>query len=161
MDRQIPHIAANLHLLCMRCFKEEQSDTMLSKCSGCKRVSYCGTGNLFIIIAFTFVTNSFSVSKCAYLFYFICFSFTDNVQADWRQHKEICKALVATEKDPSLKMALNFSLGDEPSTHIDYLSNVGEANTSNELGYLTRFLKRNLTTAEKNLIAFQPRCIAW
>ncbi|KAF9022153.1 hypothetical protein BDZ89DRAFT_1070891 [Hymenopellis radicata] len=40
----VPPIIANQHVICMKCFKEDGTDTKLSKCTRCKRVSYCGSG---------------------------------------------------------------------------------------------------------------------
>ncbi|KAK0451217.1 uncharacterized protein EV420DRAFT_1274421 [Desarmillaria tabescens] len=130
MMNRIPPLTANYCQACYSCFKTEGPNTKISRCTRCKRVSYCGT---------------------------------DCQKKDWRQHKAICKALDAVEKSALAISTLTFSLADAPSTDIDYLNMLGDQIVKNEISQIMLpFSKegRPLNTAEQNLLAFQPRCMA-
>jgi splicing suppressor protein 51 len=42
MGARIPSLSANLGQACYTCFREENDGVTLSRCSACKRISYCG-----------------------------------------------------------------------------------------------------------------------
>ncbi|KAG7443809.1 uncharacterized protein BT62DRAFT_901802 [Guyanagaster necrorhizus] len=129
MDR-VPPLTANYSQACYACLKTEGPNTKMSRCTRCKRVSYCGT---------------------------------DCQKNDWPKHKAICKALDAVEKNPLAVMTLTSSLADAPSTDINFLNTLGDQIVQNEISQIMQpFRKegRPLNTAEQNLLAFQPRCMA-
>ncbi|EEB88291.1 hypothetical protein MPER_13953, partial [Moniliophthora perniciosa FA553] len=78
--------------------------------------------------------------------------------ADWKHHKAICKAIVAVEKDPGAKATLLFSLSDKANSDINVMNEIAQATGGNELNLIT-VQKRDLTTPERNLMGWQPRCM--
>ncbi|KAK0184854.1 hypothetical protein F5146DRAFT_938103 [Armillaria mellea] len=130
MMNRVPPLTANYSQACYGCFKTEGPNIKISRCARCKRVSYCGT---------------------------------DCQKKDWPQHKAICKALDVVEKSPLAASTLTFSLADAPSTDIDFLNMLGDQLVQNEISQIMmpfRKERRPLNTAEQNLLAFQPRCMA-
>ncbi|KAJ7190580.1 hypothetical protein GGX14DRAFT_507204 [Mycena pura] len=80
---------------------------------------------------------------------------------DWKTHKPMCKALSAIEKNnPIAAAALLFSLSPHPTTELNVLHNMGESHASNISSFCQRSLGRNLTIPERNLVGWEPRCMA-
>ncbi|KAJ7660619.1 hypothetical protein B0H14DRAFT_3077508 [Mycena olivaceomarginata] len=72
-------LQAMIGLACHKCYKEE--DVELSRCGGCRRISYCGT-------------------ECQNVRFQLRISHSESVdQADWKRHKPMCKALTSLEKN--------------------------------------------------------------
>ncbi|KAJ6554867.1 hypothetical protein B0H19DRAFT_1154664 [Mycena capillaripes] len=78
---------------------------------------------------------------------------------DWKMHKPMCKALSGIEKTPIAAAALFFSLPQEPTTDLNYLHNQTEAHGSKMMGFCVRAFNREATVPERNLIAWEPRCM--
>ncbi|KAK6971954.1 MYND-type domain-containing protein [Favolaschia claudopus] len=78
---------------------------------------------------------------------------------DWKNHKPMCKALSSIEKEPMAMATLFFSLPSEPTTDLNVLKNMTEAYGSNILNFCHRSLNRKATTAEFNLVGWEPRCM--
>ncbi|KAK6988684.1 MYND-type domain-containing protein [Favolaschia claudopus] len=78
---------------------------------------------------------------------------------DWKNHKPMCKALSSIEKEPMAMATLFFSLPSEPTTDLNVLKNTTEAYGSNILNLCHRSLNRKATTAEFNLVGWEPRCM--
>ncbi|KAF7298719.1 hypothetical protein MIND_00819400 [Mycena indigotica] len=80
--------------------------------------------------------------------------------ADWKTHKAFCKATKALENDRGAAMTLLFPLADAPSTNLDYLHNASEAHAANVQGFVQRSMGRELSVPERNLVGWEPRCMA-
>ncbi|KAJ7101498.1 hypothetical protein B0H15DRAFT_413126 [Mycena belliarum] len=80
-------------------------------------------------------------------------------KTDWKMHRPMCKALSAIENNPLAAATLFFSLPNEPTTDLNFLHNQTEAHGSNILNMCQLSLKRKATTAEQNLVAWEPRCM--
>ncbi|KAF8060173.1 hypothetical protein FPV67DRAFT_333871 [Lyophyllum atratum] len=83
----------------------------------------------------------------------------DCQQANWKDHKGICKALHSLENDPTMKTFLLFSLSDAPASDLYDLDTIIDTMANNQLRYVARVLNRSLTIPERNLIGWEPRCM--
>lgn len=83
------------------------------------------------------------------------------LQANWNQHKALCKALDKMENNAAYRATLRLSFSEAPTTDTGFVNMIAEENCQNQLSILGNLLKRKVTTLEQNLIAFDPRCIAW
>ncbi|KAF7364463.1 Zinc finger mynd domain-containing protein 17 [Mycena sanguinolenta] len=75
-------------LACRKCRKDE--DVELSRCGGCRRISYCGTVTV--------------IAECQ--------------SADWERHKPMCKALTALEKNSAAAARLVSLLPKQPLSDL-------------------------------------------
>lgn len=81
-------------------------------------------------------------------------------KAHWKSdHKEMCNALRSLENDTIVRMALLSALSNEHSSDPDVLNATIGAMVNKQIAHLVRLLDRNLTTEERNLLAWEPRCI--
>ncbi|KAF9468454.1 hypothetical protein BDZ94DRAFT_1246823 [Collybia nuda] len=78
---------------------------------------------------------------------------------NWGLHKKICKALNITEKNPMSRLASIFSLADAPVSNLYDLNAIIETSVQNDLRALQGNIGRHLTVPERNLIAWEPRCM--
>ncbi|GLB44346.1 putative zinc finger mynd domain-containing protein 17 [Lyophyllum shimeji] len=81
-------------------------------------------------------------------------------QANWKEHKGICKAFQKLENEPVLRMSLLFALVDEPTTDFYSLDTIIATMVANQERYLEQVLNRRLTIPERNLLGWEPRCLA-
>ncbi|KAF4611827.1 hypothetical protein D9613_004022 [Agrocybe pediades] len=85
--------------------------------------------------------------------------------ANWPKHKPLCKAFKAVEATQGTHMLAPFLFLDEDEDtlvvkDIPKLNEAIERVSSLLIDGLTAELKRPLTTVEKNLIGWEPRCLA-
>ncbi|KII94491.1 hypothetical protein PLICRDRAFT_127491 [Plicaturopsis crispa FD-325 SS-3] len=85
---------------------------------------------------------------------------TDCQKNDWRTHKGFCKAYADLERDTLFRTTSSFSRPTEPSDHYDSLHNHTEAQAQNKQRLLEQRLRRQLTVPERNLVGWEPRCVA-
>ncbi|KAJ7607994.1 hypothetical protein DFH06DRAFT_1249125, partial [Mycena polygramma] len=78
---------------------------------------------------------------------------------DWKPHKPMCKALSAIEKDPAAVAALLSSVANQGTTDLGALRKITEEHRSIIVKYCQLRMNRPATTAERNLVAWEPRCI--
>ncbi|KAF9528729.1 hypothetical protein CPB83DRAFT_853653 [Crepidotus variabilis] len=129
---RIPPMAANIHQACYQCFKLQAPDSALQKCSACKRVSYCSTA-------------------CQ--------------KANWSRHKGICKAFKAIELRFAPEIATLTRLDTkEDGTPLDS-DPVKLTQCLNQIAVmmmsgLEDILGRKIDIPERNLVGWEPRCLA-
>ncbi|KAF8963225.1 hypothetical protein BDZ97DRAFT_1661795 [Flammula alnicola] len=132
MDTHGVRIPPILASLGQACYQcyREKGEAPLHRCGGCLRVYYCG-------------------STCQ--------------KANWSKHKGICKTMKAVESKHGSELLVPFKL------HSFILSQVGNVELVNEgthsvsgveVTMLERELKRPLSLEERNLVGWQPRCLA-
>lgn len=94
---------------------------------------------------------------------FIDAPLTDLVQLkrNWREHKEMCNALYKIENDPFSKSMLSFSASSVTPQDPDLVNMFIEERIQNETQLCKVQLRRPLTDAERELLAWEPRCLAW
>ncbi|RDB18188.1 putative protein MSS51, mitochondrial [Hypsizygus marmoreus] len=78
---------------------------------------------------------------------------------DWKQHKAICNALHKLENDNSFGSVLIPSLPDEPVARFEDLHVVINKMVEDQAWHIEHVLGRPLTTAERNLMGWEPRCM--
>ncbi|PPQ95961.1 hypothetical protein CVT26_016127 [Gymnopilus dilepis] len=129
---RIPPVIANLGQACYYCFKEKTADNPLSRCGGCHHVSYCGPA-------------------CQ--------------KAHWSKHKSLCKAFKAVETNRGRDIFAQYVfLPEDEETFVvtdvkalnECLGRVG----SMIMEELEVELKRPLRLDERNLVGWEPRCLA-
>ncbi|KAJ7286832.1 hypothetical protein C8J57DRAFT_1282125 [Mycena rebaudengoi] len=124
----MPTMPAILGLACYKCFK--QGNVRLSRCSGCRRISYCSTGSSTI----------FAV--------------------DWKVHKAMCQALSAIETSNAVEATtLLYLLPNEPTTDVKRLDDMIGMQVENILSFLQRSLEREVSFFEITLVSYEPRCM--
>src|SRR5271170_4328556 len=144
--QRVPPFIAIINQACYKCFTEETEEKALQQCSGCHRVSYCGLG----------MHNIFHDSTDPnYLYLLEC------QKVDWPDHKSICKALKTLENDKAVQAVLRISLSDAPSTDIKFLDDLSAQQTQNKLRFLMLNIHKPLTIIQRNLVAFEPKCMGW
>ncbi|KAG5635599.1 hypothetical protein H0H81_010671 [Sphagnurus paluster] len=85
--------------------------------------------------------------------------------ADWKSHKPICKALRALEINPMFQQMLTFALPDKVSTVLKHLEEDIKETVFRQKYFLQEEIKRKferveLTAEERDLIGWEPRCMA-
>ncbi|KAF9067976.1 hypothetical protein BDP27DRAFT_857555 [Rhodocollybia butyracea] len=94
-------------------------------------------------------------SKCRSVAY--CSS--DCQKKDWPSHKAICKSLYAIENDSASRSIL-LSPSAAPSSNFKSLNSIILTRGMNFETLLKRLLNRPLNTVERNIVAFEPKCLA-
>ncbi|KDR78140.1 hypothetical protein GALMADRAFT_155137 [Galerina marginata CBS 339.88] len=125
LGERLPSVLANLGQACYNCSKEKNTGVTLQRCTGCRRVFYCGAA---------------------------CQS------ADWKKHKGLCKAYKTLEANYGHEIVAQYMLLD--MTNIDKLHNCLENVSSITTTRLESELRRKLSTKERNLVGWEPRCLA-
>lgn len=82
-------------------------------------------------------------------------------QADWSQHKAICKALNALENNEAMRQVLLFSASSAPQEDAGLLNMFLSERANNEINFLKVLMKRELKLPEQNLMGWEPRCLGW
>ena len=83
-------------------------------------------------------------------------------KANWSSHKAICKAFKTLEAKHGANIA-NFFVAAEPALVADeaHLNKTIDTVAQMEMTVLLRELGRELTLIERNMVGWQPRCLAW
>ncbi|KAF8872797.1 hypothetical protein CPB84DRAFT_1838982 [Gymnopilus junonius] len=129
---RIPPVIANVGQACYYCFKEKTAENSLSKCSGCYHVSYCGPG-------------------CQ--------------KAHWSKHKALCKAYKAVETNHGrdILAPYYFLPDDEDSLVVTDVRKLNECLGRVGTLVMQRLeaeVNRSLRIDERNLVGWEPRCLA-
>ncbi len=86
------------------------------------------------------------------------------LQADWSKHKQLCKGFRVAMAHSSSTIELVTEMHSSPEGIMDVPSRIPlrlERITNLILTDLRQFLGRQVNVAEQNLVAFEPRCLAW
>ena len=135
-----PHLSL-IYQACHRCFRQQPSNTSFKRCSRCRRVCYDTVGNVAMIY---------------YCFLMIAHALAECQKADWKLHKEFCAAYTTMIKDKMLDPP-----SGEPSHDMSVLARRSTDRTVKKERVLESILKRSLSPSEKNLLSWEPRCLAW
>ncbi|KDR78139.1 hypothetical protein GALMADRAFT_94674 [Galerina marginata CBS 339.88] len=129
---RMPNILASKGQACHYCFKETSVELPLKRCSRCLHVCYCGPA-------------------CQ--------------NADWKEHKGLCKAFKAFEADHCHDVLAQYMFLDEDEesgvvTKVDQLNNCLDRVVTKTMHGLEMILRRPLRVDERNIVGWEPRCLA-
>ncbi|KAJ6451663.1 hypothetical protein C8R47DRAFT_1061840 [Mycena vitilis] len=105
-----------------------------------------------------FKEEGVSLSRCSGC-HRIAYCSPECQKMDWKPHKPMCKALSAIEKDPALVADLLSSVANQGTTDVGALRQITEEQRSVIMDYCQLHMNRPVTTAEINLMGWEPRCI--
>lgn len=80
------------------------------------------------------------------------------LQLNWKSHKALCKALSTLESDRLARPEGLTGLSATDPSHNDKLR---RDNNDQEQKLVGQALGRELNVIERNLLCWQPRCMAW
>jgi hypothetical protein len=80
---------------------------------------------------------------------------------NWTEHKAFCNALYKIENDPFSKATLSFSASNAAPQDPSFLNMFTEERIQNEMQLCKLQMRRPLTDAERELLVWEPRCLAW
>lgn len=173
----MPSMPAILGLACYKCFKQE--NLRLSRCSGCRRISYCSTGSSTIFAVrcgrdLWEKSQSARGSESGARSFFVTH---EPYQADWKVHKPMCQALSAIETSNLVEAAtLLYLIPNKPTTDVKVLNDIIGMQVENILSLLQRYLERywlcfvfvSMLTFQREvglfeiiLVSYEPRCMVW
>lgn len=83
-------------------------------------------------------------------------------KANWSSHKAICKAFKSLEAKHGADVIIPFIVAEpDLGTDEEQLNKTINMVAQIEMNALHRELRRELTVIERNMIGWQPRCLAW
>uniref|UniRef100_A0A8H7XLM9 Mitochondrial splicing suppressor 51-like C-terminal domain-containing protein n=1 Tax=Psilocybe cubensis TaxID=181762 RepID=A0A8H7XLM9_PSICU len=147
---KLPPMLVSIGQACYQCFKEK-SKVPLQRCSGCLHVYYCGSGEFSSSLKTFLETYALPTIECQ--------------RTNWPKHKALCKAFKAVEtKDANNLLAPYMFIDDDDETYvatdIDQVNKCIGAVIQTEMRALERELLRSLRMEERNLIGWEPHCLA-
>ncbi|KAJ7186257.1 hypothetical protein GGX14DRAFT_485604, partial [Mycena pura] len=122
---------------CSHCHKMNSSseEPGLRKCSGCRRLAYCNNGT--------------------------CHHSTPSETADWRHHKAFCQTIQLVEKDTEATREMAAAYSQAAQNDLETLNLISIAHSDRFIALCTKLLQRPLTLREIDVIAYEPKCLAW